>query len=171
VNRMKRLMMASLAATVLFTACNMLSPDPWPNGCGDGALAKANLSCPVPQWYPWKQPPPAAYSFTYTRHMFILAEGIGPYFVTVDQGVVVSVARRTYGGDTVPVTHNLQSYSLDTLWSDVSRSLAQPYYSVFVRYDSLWGFPDSVYIDWIEEAVDDEGGFIITDFTPWIQAD
>jgi len=127
--------------------------------------AKTSLSCEGPPWYPWKKPPPAAYSFTYTRSCFCMPADIGPFWVTVENGLVTSALYRTTEGDTVAAAGSVQSYALDSIWQQVNNFIGRPHHDFFLRSNPTWGFPDSFFVDQSLMMADDEYGVTVKDFT------
>jgi hypothetical protein len=152
-------------------ACEKPLDEPWAP-CPDtnvvaevGArLAKSAMTCQPPPWPTWTREPPAAYRFTFSRQCFCLPEDVGPFVVTIENGAVLSARRRVSGGDTA-AAGSLQSYALDSIWAQANRALAEPYTHAFIRYDSVWGFPDSFFVDKVMIMADDEYGFTVRDFT------
>jgi hypothetical protein len=124
----------------------------------------AKSPCEPAPWKPWNLKPPTRYSFTFTRQCFCLPESLGPFVVFVENGIVTSALYGSVETDYVTAPGSLQSYSLDSLWSEVNASLSHPYAHAFVRYASTWGFPDSVFIDRVLIMADDESGFTIKNF-------
>jgi hypothetical protein len=110
----------------------------------------------------WKAPP--AYTYTYQRNCFCPPEWRGPFSVSADSASVVSVFRKLEGGDSVRITERLQSYSIDSIRAELNGKLAREHDTAIVRYDSLYGFPASAYIDFSHQMADEEYGFTITDF-------
>lgn len=173
-NRMffKAFLLSALAA-IFFVACDI--PPSNTGGCPEyessartaaPSLAKPATSCLPPPWHPWKRSPPAEYTFIYERAACeCLPEDTGPFHVRVSQGVVTSVLRGGPQSDMVAVIERVQSYALDSIWQTVNRYLSQSYHRADVRYDSMWGFPDSFFVDPVANMADEEYGMTITGFT------
>jgi hypothetical protein len=114
----------------------------------------------------WQEKKPAAFSYTYQRNCFCPPDWRGPFSVYADSVSVDSVFRRFAGGDgdSVAITENLQSYSIDSIRAELNAMLELDHDTAIVRYDSVYGFPASAYIDFNFQAADEEYGFTITDF-------
>jgi len=170
--KFSRRMVLLAAAIGLLVACqedNAIAPPPvvFDECPAASVLAKTTLTplvCPSREGNPWRTTRPEAFAFTYTRHCFCPQDYVGPFLVTVHGDSVTSVRRVTHEGDTVALTGNLQSYHIDSIWYDVAVRLTRAHSSADVRYDTTYGFPDSLYIDQIQDAIDDEYGITIKNF-------
>jgi len=90
-----------------------------------------------------------------------------PLSIEVKDGEVVSMDR----ADGTPILSDNQTYkifepysTLDRLFAQLKAALTGGNDEVRVTYDSAYGFPDTIYIDRIKEAVDDEISFSVKDF-------
>ncbi len=66
-----------------------------------------------------------------------------------------------------PESYDLAEYpTIPDLFADVEASLARKPFSVRVEYDAELGYPREFFADFVENAVDEELGFLATDLTP-----
>ncbi len=57
-----------------------------------------------------------------------------------------------------------QSKTVDEAFDFIESLLGQDVASLSIEYDTVYGFPTIISIDYIENAIDDEIGYIYTDF-------
>lgn len=88
-----------------------------------------------------------------------------PSLVTVTDGSVSSAVRI---GDSEDVPANLLSQlpTVDDLFDRIHSAEQQDAHSIDVSYHSTMGYPTSIAIDYIENAVDDEISFTASAVTP-----
>jgi hypothetical protein len=105
-----------------------------------------------------------AYEFDYQLNCFCGGPGVRPVHIEVRSGVVVAVSFPDGGP---PDSYDLADYpTIPDLFADVEASLARKPFSVMVEYDGALGYPRNFFADFVENAVDEELGFVATDLTP-----
>ena len=106
----------------------------------------------------------ASFSYKLSRPCFCLPEDVGPFLVRATPDSVLEVRRIEYPSDTFLVTEEIQSYSIDSAIAQVAHELAKKHASATLRYDSTYGFPEHVYIDFNTHMADEEYALDIADF-------
>jgi hypothetical protein len=105
-----------------------------------------------------------AYEFDYRLNCFCGGPGVRPVHIAVRAGAVVAVSFADGGP---PESYDLAEYpTIPDLFADVDASLARKPFSVMVEYDGELGYPRELFADFVENAVDEELGFLATDLTP-----
>ena len=107
----------------------------------------------------WKSMGISSYSFSFKRYCFCTPEGVGPFQIVVLQGKIVTVNGQPYesGGALLVPT-------IDQLFEFVDQYLDRRPYSSRVIYNSRYGFPEDVYIDFNKDLADEETGFQVSEF-------
>ncbi|GAB5535744.1 MAG: hypothetical protein Rubg2KO_19930 [Rubricoccaceae bacterium] len=108
---------------------------------------------------------PSDYAFTLRVGCF--CPYVGPLRVTVEDSEVVDVRQLEPqdGHENTQDWIEEQAMTLEELDELVERARREAD-DVDVTYDPTYGFPADVYIDWIKDAVDDEIGYTVTDYSP-----
>jgi hypothetical protein len=111
----------------------------------------------------WQQRHPASYDITIARSCECTAEMGGPVIVSVRDGVVVS---RTYvaTGAAVGSSYTELFPTIDGLFARIDDARSRNAASLDVNYDSEFGFPALIAIDYDRVMVDDEISYRATDF-------
>jgi hypothetical protein len=105
----------------------------------------------------WEARGPEAYTFEYHRSCGeCLPEWVRPVRISVDGGVVTAVV---LAATSEPVDPPDFRFTIDSLFAQVERTIAQRPYRLTVEYDPALGYPRSMAVDLDRTAVDDEGGF------------
>lgn len=105
----------------------------------------------------------ADYEFTIARVCECLPEMAGPVVVEVRGGVV---QERTYAsGTSVDPQYADLFTGVPGLFDLIDEAIRRDAAGLAVRYDATYGYPESIQIDWVAGAVDDEVSYRITDFT------
>ena len=102
------------------------------------------------------------YSFEITRSCFCPPQSIGPFLVTVEDGVATSVLFEGAAADEQFTT------GLPRTIDDVFQRLLdlEDAAEVVVAWDAEHGFPSHADVDPIPNAIDDEFSLLVTSFTP-----
>ena len=90
-----------------------------------------------------------------------------PLTIEVKGGEVVSITRAdgTVVDSSNPSYETYQTYgTIDSLFSKLKTDIAGEADEVVVTYDATYGFPTSIAIDYIKEAVDDELSLQVLEF-------
>ena len=125
--------------------------------CGDGFGPEGSF---LAGWSRWNRLRPAEYTYDFQRSCFCRGEAIQPVRITVSNGQVTSVVTLP---DLVPVppeqVNQFYRVTIDSVFAIVRAALDDGADSVAVRYHAHWGYPTTVWIDYISNAADDELGF------------
>lgn len=105
--------------------------------------------------------------YAFTLRVGCFCPYAGPLRITVADGEVVEVRQLEpqEGQGDLQAWIDDQAMTLDELNELVERARREAD-DVDVTYDPTYGFPTDVYIDWYKDAVDDEIGYTVTDYTP-----
>jgi len=105
----------------------------------------------------------ADYAFTIARVCECLPEMAGPVVVEVRGGVV---QERTYAsGTSVDPQYSDLFTAVPGLFDLIEEAIRRDAAGLAVRYNGAYGYPESIQIDWVAGAVDDEVSYRISDFT------
>jgi len=149
----KRLLAAFLLAPAL-AACSLL-PLPTPGPGGEVARVAAE------QRSFWQGKGIASYTFSVSRPCFCPPEWSGPFEVTVVDGATTVV---TYEG--APAAAANVEHIPKTIEAVFDLLIANAATTVEVTYDPIFGFPASISVDPLVNAIDDEFDITISDFQP-----
>jgi hypothetical protein len=105
----------------------------------------------------------ASYRYTITRSCECTPESAGPVTVEVKNGLVVD--RRYESGAAVSPQYSEIFTTVPGLFDIIEEAVALPAASLSVRYHEDYGYPQSIAIDWVAGAVDDEVSYRVSDFT------
>ena len=114
----------------------------------------------------WNKNEPALYSYTVKHTCFCEGKGAPVHVVASRESVLVA---KMEGYDSLGILTDApspQSYSIDSLFDEVDGRLQYRHDSRRVSFDSAYGFPASVYIDFEKQKADEEYGLEISDFRP-----
>lgn len=103
------------------------------------------------------------YQYTVARYCFCTPESSGPVIVEVRSGKVATA--RYIGGAAVDPQFSGLFTNVPGLFDLIEEALNRPAAAVSARYDPSLGYPESIQIDWVAGAVDDEVSYRITDFS------
>jgi hypothetical protein len=137
---MKKLLVLTLA--FILAACSVAAPSEY-----DQNLKK------------WNDANLTHYRFKLSLICFCVFTDQMPLTVEVQDGEVVSVTNQA--GETVLPSDDLYQYyepylTVDRLFAELGVVLSGEAEEVLVTYDSTYGYPIDVSIDYIKEAIDDE---------------
>jgi len=105
----------------------------------------------------------ANYQFTIARLCECTPETVGPVVVEVRGG---EVSERKYAsGVTVDPQYADLFTDVPGLFDLIDEAIRRDAAGLAVRYNSAYGYPESIQIDWMAGAVDDEVSYRISDFT------
>lgn len=99
------------------------------------------------------------YDFTYQKICFCRVDYTGPFNISVVDGKVFSV-----NGDTSLSARPMYIPTMDSLFLIVEQSLNGEYDSLSVKYDDIFGYPKSFYVDKSRSMADEEFGFSVSNF-------
>ena len=103
------------------------------------------------------------YQFTIARLCECTAESAGPVVVEVRDGEVSE--RKYVSGISVDPQYADLFTAVPGLFELIDEALRRDAAGLAVRYNAAWGYPESIQIDWVAGAVDDEVSYRITDFS------
>jgi hypothetical protein len=110
----------------------------------------------------WAQTGLADYQYTITRGCYCPPETVGPVVVEVRAGQVVS--RRYAGGSAVDPRFADLFVTVPGLFDLIEEAISRPAAAVSVKYHPTLGYPESIGIDWLAGAMDDEVSYRVSDF-------
>jgi hypothetical protein len=113
----------------------------------------------------WERNGPSTYTFVIERLCFCPAEITSPVRVAVTDRVVTS---RKYVASGLPVPSQWASLypSIDGVFGIVAEAIERRADKLDIEYDPALGYPRSAFIDYVEEAVDEELVVRVRDVTP-----
>ncbi len=131
-----------------------------PLGCSDGTgLEQDPLEAARARW---AETNAADYIFEFRRSCFCPPDFVRSVRIEVLDGVVSSaVYVDTEEAIPLPLT---SVPTIDDLFDEIGDALEGAAFSVIADYDADMGYPTSVSIDFIENAIDDEMAFTVSSF-------
>jgi len=110
----------------------------------------------------WDSESPAAYSFVFRRSCFCGTEFLRAVRITVADGTAVSAV---FADDGSPIQTPLPEVpTIPDLFDEIEAAIASRADRMDVTYDQGYGYPVDVSIDFIEQAIDDEMFFQVSEF-------
>jgi hypothetical protein len=103
------------------------------------------------------------YRFTIARGCECTPESAGPVVVEVRDGLVVE--QKYASGVSVDPQYSDVFTSVPGLFDLIGEAIRREAAGLAVRYNPDLGYPESIQIDWVAGAVDDEVSYHITDLT------
>lgn len=108
----------------------------------------------------WKKSGIHQYTYTLRINCFCPISVVGPHTITIVADTIVSVNGQPYQPG---VTGKLPT--LPELFSFIKKSDAKKPYERRVQFNEVFGYPESVYYNFIQDIADDEIGYIVTGFS------
>jgi hypothetical protein len=105
----------------------------------------------------------SSYRYSLERSCFCQRESLGPVVIEVRRGEVET--RRYATGAPVDPQFAEIFTTIPGLFDLIESALDLPAAAVSVRYHRVLGYPQSIQIDWLAGAADDEVSYRITGFT------
>jgi hypothetical protein len=107
----------------------------------------------------------SSYNYVVSNNCFCVLGGV-PVEVSVRNGQVISVV---YASNGVPLAPDLASlyHDVDGLFDLIDDAIRQRAHRVNALYDSQYGYPSDVFIDYQANAIDEEFGFRVSALTPY----
>ena len=102
------------------------------------------------------------YSFTLNQSCFCI--GIQPVRITVRRGIAQR-ARNLQDGTEVSAEALGKLPSLDGIFQKIAAAYAKPADHITLTLNKDYGYPERVYIDYVEMMADEELSYTISDFT------
>lgn len=155
----RRLAPAALAAALLLAGC-------------DGAPAgpENTLRDLVEARQLWADGGLQTYTFTYELNCFCAGPGQPPARVTVTDGRVTGAS--VPAEDRRVPEEELAGYpTIPDLFDDVEAWLDRDPASARTLYDPSFGHPVDVFVDFREDAIDEELGFLVRDLVPTVRSE
>ena len=111
----------------------------------------------------WNRSGVTDYQFTIARVCECSPESVGPVVVEVRGG---EVSERKYAsGVTVDPQYADVFTDVPGLFDLIEEAIRRDAAGLAVRYNGTYGYPESIQIDWMAGAVDDEVSYRISDFS------
>jgi len=139
---------AELSLVVLVSACSSAL------GPVRNDLATARAS--------WAAMISAPYSFTFARSCFCASEFLRPVHISVADGEVTQAVFVDTGDPVATPLSEIET--VDDLFDEIQAAIDADAFEIVATFDSRLGYPVSVSIDYIENAIDDEMAFQVSDF-------
>ena len=108
----------------------------------------------------WASTHPASYRYTWSNGCFCPQSATGPFIVTV-RGDTVQLEPKKPGH--LEPMDSLKP-GIDDAFTTAAQALDRAD-EVTIEYDPTYGYPASIVIDWVKDAVDDEESLTISDLT------
>jgi hypothetical protein len=145
-----RAILAVVLAAAFLTTCDSL-------GLGDGPMDELERNRTL-----WVNVGPLAYEYGLERLCFCAEDARGPVRVTVESGLVTE---RAYVGSGDPVPASLEDLfpGVSGLFDILQDAFERDAFQVDVTYDPETGVPIDFWIDYVENAADEELGFMVTE--------
>jgi hypothetical protein len=107
----------------------------------------------------WDRKNLSNYEFTLTVSCFCPEAVAGPHLIKVVDDTIASVNDKPYDHSTMGLL-----MTIDELFTYVGKSIERKPYQKSITYNSLFGYPESVYFDFEKTMADEEMGYQITGF-------
>jgi hypothetical protein len=107
----------------------------------------------------WNSKNLSNYEFTLTVSCFCTEAVAGPHLIKVVDDTIASVNDKPYDPSTMGLL-----LTIDGLFTYVEKSIERKPYQKNITYNSLYGYPESVYFDFEKTMADEETGYQVTDF-------
>jgi hypothetical protein len=105
----------------------------------------------------------SSYRYEYALNCFCGGPGARPVAVVVQDGVVEAVSYPD-SEEAVEPWEPADYPTIDDLFERVEESLDREPYKAWVEYDARYGYPADAYFDFEQNAIDEEFGFVVTEF-------
>jgi hypothetical protein len=110
----------------------------------------------------WEEHAPVLYEYRLQRSCFCPRSFVRPVRITVSDGVVVAAVDP---GTNEPLNPPPDGFpTIDDLFDEIQDAIDREADSVDATYDGALGYPVQVFIDWIENAIDDEMAFQVSEY-------
>jgi len=106
-----------------------------------------------------------SYNYVVSNDCFCVLGGV-PVEVSVRNGQVVSVVYVSTGAPLAPDLASLY-HDVDGLFDLIDDAIQQRAHRVDAVYDSQYGYPSNVFIDYRANTADEEFGFRVSSLTPY----
>jgi len=107
----------------------------------------------------WNRQNISNYEYTLTINCYCPQERVGPHLIKVINDKIVSVNNLPYDpGKTGELM------SIDDLFTFVSTGIERNPYKKKIEYNSIFGYPQYVFFDFVKAMVDEEIGYQVTGF-------
>ena len=108
----------------------------------------------------WKKAGIHNYEYTLRINCFCGPETTGPHLIRIQADTIVSVNGAPY----IAANSYVRLLKIPDLFRFIRESDARNPFRRSVKYDSVLGYPTSLYYDFDERIADEEVGYIISDF-------
>lgn len=103
----------------------------------------------------WEANGPASYRYDYRDVCYCAVRHLR---ITVTDGAVSDVE---WLGDAPPLEQGPQGFTIDDLFDRLATGLAEGPADADIRFDAALGYPVQAHVDPIENAIDEEWGFVV----------
>lgn len=110
----------------------------------------------------WKRANIHSYEFLFRINCFCGPETTGPHRIEVRSDTIYAVNGAPFN----PAKNYIRLMTIPDLFRFIRESDGRNPFRKSVLYDSVYGFPKSLYYDFDERIADEEIGYIITEFQP-----
>jgi hypothetical protein len=107
----------------------------------------------------WDKKNLSNYEFTLAVSCFCPETVAGPHLIKVVDDKITSVNDQPYDPSTMGLL-----MTIDELFTYVGKSIERKPYQKSITYNSLYGYPESVYFDFEKTMADEEIGYQVADF-------
>ncbi len=104
-----------------------------------------------------------SYRYEYALNCYCGGPGAQPVAVLVQDGDVVAVSNPD-GSEVAGPWEPADYPTIEDLFDRVEESLNREPYEARVKYDAQYGYPADAYFDFEQNAIDEEFGFVVTEF-------
>jgi hypothetical protein len=112
----------------------------------------------------WSRQGLTSYRFNVSQLCFCGPDVRGVFHVVVERGSVTSVTDAETGAPRTP--HPAVPLTVEALFDKVEEAIERDADEIDVRYDPMLGYPQEIAIDFIENAIDDEVTYVVSDLMP-----
>jgi hypothetical protein len=107
----------------------------------------------------WNKMNLSSYEFTLSVSCFCTEAVAGPHLIKVVDDTIASVNGKPYDPSTMGLL-----ITINELFTYIEKSIERKPYQKSITYNSLYGYPESIYFDFEKTIADEEIGYQITGF-------
>ncbi len=146
-----RLLILAAPVLIFLTGCTLTADDPGPSH--DLSEAKAR----------WKAARIDSYEIVFRWSCYCIDEYVAPVRLLIIGDELVG--GRYVEDDIQLATEDLDRYrTIDGLFDFIDDAISRDAHEVRTAFDSVYGFPSNVWVDYNERTADEEKGFFISSF-------
>ena len=103
----------------------------------------------------WQKTRPEKYSYVFIRSCFCTPEYIKPVLTRVDKNTLID-ARFKDSNKPLPASLKGNKRTIDSLFKIVQSAIDRKAYSIKVKYNKQYGYPESISVDYDKMIADEE---------------